>query len=381
MPLDSGPSSGPGGSPPRGRGVGSAIRVVADHRENNFDAARLALATLVIFSHSFDLLGLPNRMTIATDGQTDLASTAVDLFFVISGYLIVQSFVASRTLPVYLLKRVLRIYPAFIVAGVLCLVVFGPLPMGYTRAYWDQIELPTFAFRLATLQTLWVPESFAANRFPYVNAAIWTIQFEFVCYLVVAILGVAGLLRRRGVVLAMVAMTIGAHVLNNYFADDLFTRFPTSRVFTYEEWIVGGSPAYYPRFFTYFGAGLVCWLWRDRIRYTAAGAGIAAVALALALFAVRGYDLVMPIAGTYLVFWFAFNRAIPLQRVAKHGDVSYGLYVYGWPVQQTVIWMSGGHLHPLVLFAASVTGALGLAVASWVLVERPFLRLKARPAG
>jgi peptidoglycan/LPS O-acetylase OafA/YrhL len=141
---------------------------------------------------------------------------------------------------------------------------------------------------------------------------------------------------------------------------------------------VGGSPAWYPRFFTYFLAGVVFYLFRDRITMTVPRAVVAAGALFLALFVYPLYDLAMPIAGAYVAFWFAFNPDLGLQRFGKHGDFSYGLYVYGWPVQQTMIWLTAGRIPPLALFLSSLTAALGFAVASWYIVERPFLRLKAR---
>jgi hypothetical protein len=101
---------------------------------------RMALATTVIFSHSYDMLGRTNPFKRATGGQTELASVAVDVFFVLSGYLITQSFCSSHTVLDYFWKRILRLFPAFVVAGVLSLMVFGPLPMGFSRSYWASLE-------------------------------------------------------------------------------------------------------------------------------------------------------------------------------------------------------------------------------------------------
>jgi peptidoglycan/LPS O-acetylase OafA/YrhL len=79
-----------------------------------------------------------------------------------------------------------------------------------------------------------------------------------------------------------------------------------------------------------------------------------------------------------LVLWFAFNRRIPLQRWGRFGDFSYGLCVFGWPVQQTIIHFAGNQITPGMLFMTAFPAALCLAMASWYLVERPFLRLKSR---
>jgi peptidoglycan/LPS O-acetylase OafA/YrhL len=287
--------------------------------------------------------------------------------------LIAGSFVKSRGVADYFTKRVSRIFPAFAVAGVVSLVVFAPLPMGFDRSYWSYVELPNFTIRLLTLRTLWVPPTYATNHWPYVNSAVWTIQYEFVCYVLVAIVGVAGLLRRRVLILALFAGALVGNALHHHFLPQLLERFPTNPLFTYAEWPFGGTPGYYPRFVTYFLAGTTFYLFRDRIPLTVSGALLAWGALFLALFIYQGYDLVMPVAGTYLAFWFAFNRAVPVQGFGRHGDFSYGLYLYGWPVQQGVIWLTAGRISPLVLFALSLPMALALAYASWHLVERHFL--------
>ena len=346
------------------------------HRHNNFDFLRVLLAAVVIFSHSYDLLGRENPFRRATGGQTELASVAVDLFFVLSGFLITQSFLQSRGVLDYLKKRVLRIFPAFVAGGLVCLLFFGPLPAGFSRGYWEWVELKPFTFRLFTLQTLWVQQTFKANHWPYVNSAVWTIQYEFVCYLVIAALGVLTILRRRSLVLGLFVMVLIINVVHHQMLYYLLERFPTVSLFNYAEWPVGGSPAYCPRFLTYFLAGSVVYLYRERIAFTLPRALIAATALGLALFIYPLYDAVMPLAGTYLVLWFAFNPAIPLQRFGRRGDFSYGLYVYGWPVQQTIIYLMHQKIAPLPLFLLALLGAFGCAWASWYCVERPFLRLK-----
>jgi peptidoglycan/LPS O-acetylase OafA/YrhL len=172
----------------------------------------------------------------------------------------------------------------------------------------------------------------------------------------------------------------GLNLLHAAYAPSLLARFPENPLFTYAELAVGGSPAWYPRFFTYFLAGSVFFLYREAIALTLPRAIVAASALCLALFFYRGYNVVMPVAGTYLAFWFAFNREIPVSGAGRYGDFSYGLYVYGWPVQQTVIWLFNGRIAPLPLFVLSLAGALAFGVLSWMVVERPFMKLKVRAA-
>jgi peptidoglycan/LPS O-acetylase OafA/YrhL len=346
-----------------------------DHRHNNFDAIRFVLAASVIVSHSWDLLGRPNPFS-SPRNQTALGSIAVDAFFIISGFLIAQSFQHSRTTLEYLWKRAVRILPAFVAAGLVSLLFFAPLPVGFAASYWPQIYWPGFFFRLLTVQSPYIPDTFTANHWPYVNSAIWTVHYEVVCYVLLVALGIFRLIGRRTILIAVGALMIVRIIYELYFPQ-LLRAFPENPLFSFAEWPIGGTPGYYPRFFSLFLAGTAFYLWRDRIRYTNRGALVAATALVLSM-PTATYLVAMPAAGAYFIFWLSFTPSIPLQRFGRYGDFSYGMYVYGWPVQQTVIWLTGSRWPPLAVATTSIVIALGFAVVSWKLVEAPFLRLKPR---
>ena len=138
-------------------------------RVNNFDFLRFALATMVLLSHSWDLLKgrESNPVLLATKGQTELGSVAVDGFFILSGYLIAISFINSRSIWDYLRKRVLRIYPGYLVAAFVSLLFFAPLAMRFSSDYWQWVEPGTFLVRLPALRTFWIPATFQSNHWPY----------------------------------------------------------------------------------------------------------------------------------------------------------------------------------------------------------------------
>jgi peptidoglycan/LPS O-acetylase OafA/YrhL len=83
-----------------------------------------------------------------------------------------------------------------------------------------------------------------------------------------------------------------------------------------------------------------------------------------------------PVFGCYLALWLALNPRLPVIPAARFGDLSYGLYIYGWPVEQAVIWLYGGHAAWWQVFSIAVPATAALAFLSWHLVERPILRLK-----
>jgi peptidoglycan/LPS O-acetylase OafA/YrhL len=343
----------------------------SSHRSNNFDFLRFFFATLVIFSHSFDLIGGKGANPISqfTRGQIDGGSVAVDGFFIISGFLIAQSFLHSRSVFDYFKRRILRIYPGFIAAAIISLVFFGWLGMHFSPAYWQNVEPGIFLQRLAVLKQLWIPQTFHDSHWPLVNGPIWTIQYEFACYILIALLGVIGILRFRAFLLVL------------FFSLLLFYVFQVPAgllLYNWRELPIGGAPDNYPRFLSYFLVGTLAFLYRERITYRP---GIAALFLIATLIIARlGHylEILLPLSLCYLVLFVAFYPRIHLHGWAKHGDFSYGLYLYGWPVQQSLILLCHPWITPSLLFIFSLPLALLFAIGSWYLIERRFLRLKKR---
>lgn len=340
-----------------------------DSRKNNFDFLRLTLAVLVIYSHAYPL-GLGSETTEpfvrATHGQATGGGLAVDSFFIMSGFLICASARRSSDALSFLKKRVKRIYPGFLVAALLTALVVVPLA-GAHFVY--PLVLPRAANFL--LQSLRLVEftyanAFAGNPFPNViNGSTWSISYEFWCYIGVALLLMAGLLRRPAVIagLFLVSWSIGI-------------------AFRVEGWILGGKmlgvvvgvPHFWARLLPLYLSGVVFYLYRERIPLQAMLALASAAALVVGCFFQAGLAVVFPFAGAYLLFWFAFSPAIKLQNAGRFGDFSYGTYLYAFPVEQVLMRIFGGTVSPWVLFGAATPIVLLLAVASWYGVERPFLR-------
>jgi peptidoglycan/LPS O-acetylase OafA/YrhL len=337
-------------------------------RENNFDLMRLALAVLVIYSHAF-ALGLGSEATEPfarwTGGQVTGGAIAVDSFFVMSGFLIAASAERSRGVWGFLKKRVARIYPAFAVAALLTVLVVLPLSGG--RLVWDG-----WLGRVGNFvgQTLWLREfsyagAFAGNPFPgVINGSTWSIPYEFWCYVGVALLMVTGLLRRRGVVLGL------------FVASWLL-----SLGFRVEGWVLGGKelgamfgpPQIWARMWPLYLSGVVFWLYRERIALRGWMAAVSAAALVGASLVSWGWTALFPLAGAYLLLWFAFTPGVRLHGFGRFGDFSYGTYLYAFPVEQLVVKVVGHGMAPLALFAAATPVTLLLAVGSWYGVERRFL--------
>lgn len=340
-----------------------------NNRENNFNLLRLVLASLVIVSHSPELLdGNRSREILTrTFGTLSFGEVAVDGFFLISGYLIAGSYVGTNAVGRYLLKRVVRIVPGYAVAFLISGLCIAPFVGG--GVVWSAQGLGKLLPQMLTLLPPKVPGVFAGMPYPALNGAMWTIRFEFECYLMTGALGLMGLLRPRFrwaaavvvgslLLLNIVGAVHGGHEVHESGLQELAKNL---------------------RFFTIFGVGTVYWLFRDSISFRHAGAVVAACVLTGGMLEYHLAEAVFAVCGGYLIFWFAFAvRPVHLGRLTRGDDISYGLYLYGWPVQILIVW----HFRtadPWLLCALSLMIAAALGYASWRLVEQPALRLARGP--
>ncbi|MGY2049901.1 acyltransferase family protein [Methylobacterium sp. JK268] len=331
-------------------------------RANNIGLLRLVLAALVVVSHAPELVDGDRSREILTRlfGTLSFGEVAVDGFFLLSGYLITRSVLGSASLPEFLGKRVLRIYPAYLVSSLVCIAVVAPLAGGDLGS----VRIPDMLGRLLVLGVPSVPHVFGGLPYPVLNGSAWTIAYEFGCYLLAAGLGLCGALGPNRRFLAMLAVLAAACALRWHPAFD-----PADpRLFKL-------GTAF--RFALIFCCGGAFFLYRDRIAYRAGRAAAAALLLAALLFHPLLAEPALTVLGGYLLFGFAF--AVPagrLARLAQETDISYGLYLYAWPIQNLVV-MQDRTAPPWVVALVGLAGASLLGLLSWHLVERPALARRA----
>ena len=196
------------------------------------------------------------------------------------------------------------------------------------------------------------------------NGPLWSIKIEFECYILVAILGLVGLLRKRAFVLAGFLL---AHIAYIALAPQqhAFARFEH----------------YFDHFrcLTFFMAGMTFYVYRDRIPRTPLLCWLATALIAICI-AIHHIDWSLPVCGGYLLFYGAYNAKWRMENFGEKRDLSYGLYVYGWPVQLLLITRLGNHMNGYEFFVLSFAVAALCALASWTFIESPALRLKGRTA-
>ena len=346
----------------------AAVRPAATTRANNFGALRLVLAYLVLLSHSPELVDGNRSRELLTRvfGTVSFGELAVNCFFIISGYLITSSFLSSASGFEYLTKRVLRIYPGYIVAFVLCVFVLAPWVGGTTdRAYHGLFSRDSLVANIALLNLPEAPGAFARLHFP-LNGSAWTIRYEFMAYLLVLALGLLGLLKNRRLILAATIILLGATMLLPYAVSLGVPAAWTSCVWSFTTEM---------RFLLMFASGALFYLFRERIVYRVSYAVIATIGLCALLLSNRTAQASIATFGAYLVFYLAFEaRSRWLAGIGQRNDLSYGIYLYAWPVQASLVWFYPA-ISPWWMFAAACVGASLLGWISWLAVEKPAIRL------
>jgi peptidoglycan/LPS O-acetylase OafA/YrhL len=337
-----------------------------DRRANNFDATRLLAALSVVFSHSFLIAEgseANEPFALITGNQCILGLVGVFVFFIISGYLVTGSFCRRAALGHFGLRRTLRIYPALVVNVLVCAVLLGPvvstLPLG---AYLTGPELPDFCRKVLTLDPgpLHLPGVlFADNSVGLlINGSLWTLRYEAMMYLMIMLLGAAQLLRLP-VAVALTLLGIAAVGF-----ERTLTPF--------------GDLGEWAWFLGFFASGMAICFLGERIVFSGRYALLALAALVLFAWLGR-FIMLFPLAGAYLVIWFA-RRYDPWLDYSRYaGDLSYGLYIYGWPSEQLVMWLSGGRAAWWQVFLGSLAIALPAAWLSWHGIEKWALRWRRSP--
>lgn len=335
---------------------------------NNFDVLRFLFASLVVFSHSYPLgEGHELREPLWNlTGQTTLGGVSVHCFFIISGFLIAASWDRRKDVGQFLKKRVLRIYPGFIIAN--AVGVFLVAPLAADSAIGNAgVSLQQFVWDCLRLQGTQLPETlFPQNHLHAVNGSIWSIAYEFWCYVGVIILGLVPLFHRRSFVLGLFVVSLAVAFI-----------FPTYHLEWFGGGILGkifGYPFFWARLLPNYLVGVVAWRYREEIAVSNRLAILAVIALAASVPVANSWSVMFPICGAYLVLWAAFHPSCKVHGFAKYGDFSYGMYLYAFPIQQLLVMNNAGSMNPYVLFALALPLSILAGMLSWYFVERPFLR-------
>jgi len=332
----------------------SSLSAVFDPRANSLNALRLGLALLVLVAHAAELGGYGRDLQ-------PLGAWAVVGFFCISGYLITASREHSASLRDFLWRRFLRIYPAFLTTLVVVAFVVAPAAGLWAGAgEWSPESAITYVLRnLAVwIFQLDIGEMLGSTPFPSVwNGSLWTLGYEVLCYLVV---GAVFLLPGRSHRLTIVVLFLASSVVAGLASGGIT--------------VAPGTASTFCALLSSFLSGALLYLWRDRVPVHRVGDVVAAT-LVVALAAGGAFPGLAGLPVAYLLM--SLSVRLPLARVGARNDISYGVYIYAFPVQQVLACVFSPAVLPLWVFIGlSLAFTVPLAWASWLFVERPALRAK-----
>lgn len=351
-----------------------------EKKDNSFDVIRFILSLLVIYSHSYVLLGVQGNggdiIEKLTHNQLSGGSLAVKCFFVVSGFLIMQSLVSSPSLTQYFKNRALRIFPAFFVSLSIMAFIVGPLitNLDWTDYFSYKPDGP-YAFVLKNILMningyAWtVRDLFSNVPFPgSINGSMWTLKHEIAMYLVLPILGFFLLIRFRKLFLLATCFIVLLSFLNtkwNYNPLNL-----NGNIY----WILSNNE--YNSFIQlapYFLVGSLLYLYKDCIILNSK---FFVITLFITLLSIKSglinytLILVLPYAVIFTAVKFRYSK------FRKYGDFSYGLYIYAFPIQQLIAYFWHDDINILTYILLNCFLTFIVSFLSWHLVEKRALKLK-----
>lgn len=335
-------------------------------RENNFDHIRLFLALGVFLYHIGELT---QREDLQIPGGMNIALIAVHSFFIVSGFLIFMSYERSSSLKRYFIKRIRRIAPGYIAVILLSFLLLSLISRVPAGSYFTSVE--SLKFLLANLSTMnflhpTLPGLFEGQPYSAVDGSLWTIKIELGFYLAVPL--IAWFYRWSTVAKVLIATFILSTLF--YFLMGYLYRQEHLSIFAIMQ-------RQLPSQMIFFSSGALLYYYFALFKRHSTLLITAALLLLLSqrLF---GSSLLYPLYALSLSVVIVYLALIipRLGNIARWGDLSYGIYIWHFPVVQTFISLQLFDRHPRVALVGLILIVLLLSWLSWHLIEKPFLGKK-----
>jgi peptidoglycan/LPS O-acetylase OafA/YrhL len=325
---------------------------------NNFDLWRLMLATMVVLAHVGSLSQIGVFVNLDNIFNADFA---VKSFFSISGYLITKSYMSTSSKKLFFEKRIRRIYPAYILA-VLFSFVLGlstvKLPLSEVIFSHNSVKYLVSNLLFMNFLSPTLPTALEGNVVNAFNGSLWTLKNEMVFYLLTP--GMIFLFRRYNAIVVTILLSLISMAWFIYFhyyyaaasGPEIARQFP-------------GQLSYYV-----IGSLLALCCYDHKI------------ILVIALISLIGFlgiqnevvkSMLMPLTYTTITIYMCVY-AFPQIKIDKIGDLSYGIYLYHFPLIQIMVFNGLFNYNPWAALALLLLILYAISTISWRYIERPLLR-------
>lgn len=321
-------------------------------KSNNLQFIRFVAAIAVILSHSFSISGTGREFfDSVTDGTLSLGGISVSVFFVCGGYLIMKSARRNSTFSGYFSARAKRIFPPLWLTVIVSIVWGGAISLIPLKEYFMSAQTYKYLLNGVLIPVHGLPGVFESN--PYgstVNGALWTLSVEFVCYIMCFAVAKMHLDSKKRYLL-LSPLAVAAIVAERFLPPIIASAVRPSALF-------------------FIGMGYC--IFEDKIELNVFAAAASAVAFAVTVY-LEVPDVGVYIFLPYILFTLSFGIPQLPGIFGKLGDISYGIYLWGFPVQQSVVSFVG-QMNPYVNFAVSALIAILLGTITYYLTEKPFIK-------
>lgn len=357
----------------------STLGQLSQGKNNNLNLIRLIAAFMVMYMHSLALCIADQSKDIMytlTFHKALSGQVAVDIFFVISGFLIYRSYDRGNNVWKYLKARFLRIWPLLALFILLTAFIIGPMYTVYTREEYFAVSMKDYLMNLLFASSYTrLHGVFLSHISKSINGSIWTLRFEVICYIMV--LFVLPVFRRwKKGIFPFILVIVAGYVFFTYgCAQELFlgmSKEPFVNLF---------------RLTLHFAMGIMYYLYRDEIKLDRKKLLIAlGVQILITFF--FDFEIAFALAGSYIIMYLGFQNYKISRAYDKVGDLSYGVYIWSFLVQQLVVEYMGYFpeeningfyvmtMDPYVNLALSTLIVVPLAFVSWQCFEKQLLKLK-----
>ena len=330
-------------------------------RSNNFNIIRVIAAFLVIFGHMYHIMGMADVLPFF--GGQQIQVVGVKILFVLCGYFITMSWLNDQHVGRYAIKRLFRIYPALIVVVLLSIFILGPIMTSLSmKEYFSNAHTWGYLKNLILCPTYDLPGVFVNNVYPNaVNGSLWTIPVELSIYVLVPLLVLFPRKKKTPLIgCILLAICLAFNVFKFYL-------FPNYRLIIWGNNIVQATDLL-PSFFL---GHIFCFI-KDKKYYNWQIATVLFLIVAFLSIPAPYNDFFFPVSLAYFILSIGNAQNPVFRNWFKKCDFSYGLYLYGFPIQQIMQHLlKDAHLHPIIMTLICFVIILGFAIFSWYCIEKP----------